>query len=54
MCPSMKLPGHTQVGLAPPVGQGVAQTHFGMPVGGIFACCILPGRVLVPAASGYG
>lgn len=35
-------------------GTGGAQTHFGMPVGGIFACCVLPGGVLVPAASSHG
>lgn len=35
-------------------GAGGAQTYFGMPVGGIFACCVLPGGVLAPAASSQG
>lgn len=38
----------------PPGLAGGAQTHLGMPVGGIFACCVLPGGVLAPAASSHG
>lgn len=40
---------HGSPGLA-----GGAQAHLGMPVGGIFACCVLPGGVLAPVASSHG
>lgn len=40
--------------LAPQGLAGGAQTHLGMPVGGIFACCVLPGGVLAPVASSHG
>lgn len=50
---------HTQVKQSgrvrrPPGLAGGAQTHLGMPVGGIFACCVLPGGVPAPAASSHG